>query len=229
MNIGFYGHSSASAYKFEKKSFIDYVELALNCNIVNTGVPQGSEERILFDLKKTKNLDIAVIFHSTPKYVFLPKCKRDISIKVIPERKSKIFWNEDVTDPKSQIDKIDVDDFFNNSGVKEVFGDESNFVDCMRNYKDYLTDKNHVLLDNRYESTKLMIDTWCLAKCPKVVHIDSYKEMNWFTFKSGILSQEISEIITKNPSRESMNRISGLGNRLIAQKLIDIFKENNYI
>ena len=89
MNIGFYGHSAASWYG-NPKSFIDQVKERLNCNIVNVGVAQGSEERVLFDLKKTKKLDIAIIFHQHgPRYMFLPKCNRDITVDTIPENKSK--------------------------------------------------------------------------------------------------------------------------------------------
>ena len=91
MNIGFYGHSAASWYG-DPNSFIDQVQKKLNSNIVNVGVPQGSEERVLFDLKKTKKIDVAVIFHQCgPRYMFLPNCNRDITMDTVPENKSKIL------------------------------------------------------------------------------------------------------------------------------------------
>lgn len=93
MNIGFYGHSAASWYG-DNRSFIDQIKNKLGAKIVNIGVRQGSQERILFDLKKTKNLDIAIIFHAWgEKYSFFPKCNRDLSVDIVPENKAKIFWS----------------------------------------------------------------------------------------------------------------------------------------
>ena len=50
MNIGFYGHSNC-AYS-SPDSFLDIVANRLGANLVSKGVKQGSQERILFDLKK---------------------------------------------------------------------------------------------------------------------------------------------------------------------------------
>ena len=135
MNIGFYGHSAASWYG-NPKSFIDQVKERLNCNIVNVGVAQGSEERVLFDLKKTKKLDIAIIFHQHgPRYMFLPKCNRDITVDTIPENKSKILWSE--SDADIQIDQqMFENEFFTYGKIKEVF-EKKGYKTTMKTIKIY--------------------------------------------------------------------------------------------
>jgi hypothetical protein len=49
-----------------------------NAKIVNSGCTHCSEERILFELKKSKNLDLAIIFHSRVDCMFVPGWDRDI-------------------------------------------------------------------------------------------------------------------------------------------------------
>lgn len=77
MNIGFYGHSMAQWSRQQEFSYITKVRDYFDANIVNHGVAQGSEERILFDLKKTKHLDLAIILHSSPDFFFVPSEGRD--------------------------------------------------------------------------------------------------------------------------------------------------------
>ena len=77
MNIGLYGHSMASWQYQQPWSYITKIQNLYNANIVNFGVAQGSEERILFELKKTKKLDLAIIFHSAPDFMFVPSQPRD--------------------------------------------------------------------------------------------------------------------------------------------------------
>jgi hypothetical protein len=77
MNIGLYGHSIASWQRQDTWSYITKIKNLYNANIVNFGVAQCSEERILFELKKTKKLDLAIIFHSNPDFMFVPSQPRD--------------------------------------------------------------------------------------------------------------------------------------------------------
>jgi hypothetical protein len=228
MNIGFYGHSAASWYG-NSHSFIDQIANQLNCKIVNIGVPQGSEERILFDLKKTKKLDIAIIFHQHgPKYMFLPKCNRDITIDTIPESKSVVLWSEN--DEKQATPETFKDEFFTYGKIKEVFGTTETFVECINYYKKYMYHPD--LQRNRFESATLMVDTYCLSQVPKVIHISDYpydKAMPWFGFKSGIIASEVAELAnTYYDSHSNPNNISDEGNVLIANRLVEIIKENNW-
>ena len=79
MNIGIYGHSMALYQGKDPNNYIAKLKKHFNATIVHSGVPQCSEERILFELKKTKDLDFAVIFHTPPYNIFVPSWNRDIS------------------------------------------------------------------------------------------------------------------------------------------------------
>jgi len=77
MNIGLYGHSMATWTRQQPFSYVTKIKDHFQANIINTGVAMCSEERILFDLKKTKNLNLVIIFHSSPDYIFVPCENRD--------------------------------------------------------------------------------------------------------------------------------------------------------
>lgn len=78
MNIGVYGHSITMYLADEKDHFITLLKNHFDARIVHSGIVQCSEERILFNLKKTKQLDLAIIFHSAPHYLFIPAWNRDL-------------------------------------------------------------------------------------------------------------------------------------------------------
>jgi hypothetical protein len=78
-NIGIYGNSIAGYNGQQPDHFITLLKEYFNANIVHSGITQCSEERILFNLKKTKKLDLAVVFHSPPYNIFVPSWDRDIT------------------------------------------------------------------------------------------------------------------------------------------------------
>lgn len=79
MDIGIYGHSIASWKYRQDFSYITKLQNHYNANIVHTGSLCCSEERILYELKKTKKLDVAIIFHASPAYLFVPSWTRDVN------------------------------------------------------------------------------------------------------------------------------------------------------
>jgi hypothetical protein len=78
MNIGIYGHSIARWGRKQPYSFITLLQDHFDAKIVNSGCTHCSEERILFELKKSKNLDLAMIFHSRVDCMFVPGWDRDV-------------------------------------------------------------------------------------------------------------------------------------------------------
>ena len=77
MDIGIFGHSIASWDRKEPWSYVTKLQKHFNANLVNIGVNMCSEERILFQLKKVKKIDIAIIFHCNPLNCFIPSWDRD--------------------------------------------------------------------------------------------------------------------------------------------------------
>ena len=228
LHIGFYGHSTASCAG-DPRSYIDQIAEQLDAKIVNIGAAQGSEERILFDIKKTKTIDIAVIFHSaTPRYIFLPSCDRDISINAVPENKSNILWSER-DDRKNVTPEEFENEFFSYGKIKEVFEDPAVFAETMRLNKKFLSHPD--LVKNRYEGARYLIDLYCLKKIPKVIHaIDHYQEKigPWFEFQSGIVDYELGKIAKKHYSPGVPNNLTNKGNNLMADKIVEIINKQGW-
>ena len=102
MNLGFYGNSIVK-WRPEDIGFISLLRDFFQANIVHSGVPDCSEERTLFELKKTKNLDVAVIFHSSPYSIFVPGWWRDVNTldRDILSNKFQIMQEKDIADAMS--------------------------------------------------------------------------------------------------------------------------------
>lgn len=220
MNIGFYGQSDASwaGYKiYGQLSFIDQIILKTRARLVNIGTPQGSEERILFELKKTKNLDLAVIFHSVPKYIFLPSCNRDLTFKEL-ESKAVYLWRE-INNHSTELAQAK-EHFFSNGGIRESFGDIETFLKTIGLYKEFLHHPD--LAVNRFNGALIQIDQYITAKKIPCIHIPIQKSIPpWFSFNSGKVLPEIHELTLKHREvGQYTNCISAKGQDIIAEKLL---------
>lgn len=213
MNIGFYGHSNC-AYR-HPDSFIDIVATRLNANIVNTGVKQGSEERILFELKKTHNLDLAIIFHCLPRFLFLPECDRDIDTNSFKAgRAEDIFRN----------DHLDTEFTATNQPIfKKVFGNNENFFNAINTYRQYFYDPDLAL--NRYYGALIQIDQYLTFKNISAIHILPKKNSvpSWFAFTSGDVDYSIMDIFDQYPAKNPFfaNLTTLEGNKLVAEKILN--------
>ena len=209
MNIGFYGHSNC-AYR-SNDSFIDLISTYLGANIVNTGTRQGSEERVLYELKKTKKIDVAIIFHCNPSNLFLPGCDRDIGISNMSQSRSEYMFNK--WDGFAEI---------HHSKFLQKFKSAENFWNSFQTYKEYFYDPD--LQVNRFNGALLQIDSYIKFKSIKCIHVVE-NIPSWFTFSSGMVDYEIMKIIKNNPQESGtffVNCISKIGNELVANKLIEL-------
>jgi hypothetical protein len=218
LKIGFYGHSSVCwANSKNSISFIDQIIDKFNADLVNIGVPQGSEERILFDLKKSKEVDVAIIFHSSPKFIFLPNCSRDVSISNVPSRKAKYFWTEGKSDQVSS-DKFE-NEFFTYGKIKEVFDTPEEYIDAMTHLKEYFYHPD--LFSNRFYSALQSIDNYLENKKIKSYHVIHPKlviQHNWLKFNSGSIDYALALM----PNTVGLpNNYSVEQNKLIGDKLIN--------
>ena len=218
LNIGFYGHSTACWANSENNvSFIDQIRVKFDATIVNIGVPQGSEERILFDLKKTKELDVAIIFHSHPKFIFLPGCNRDVSITNVPGRKAQYLWSEDQSEPVSQ--ERHEKEFFSYGHIKEVFKTTEEYVNAMTCYKEYFYHPD--LITNRYYAAMASIDDYLMNKKIKsyhIIHPIFLKGRSWATIKSGHTDYETAII----PSTFGLpNNLTIANNNKISERIVN--------
>lgn len=211
MNIGFYGHSSC-AYR-GVDSLVDIVAANLNANVINIGVRQGSEERILFELKKSKDLNLAIIFHSEPQYLFLPGSDRDIGMNAIDNSKAEYLFT----------------DFSKTNHPKfiDIFKNEQTFLEIFLNFKNYLYHPD--LQMNRFLGALSQIDQYLYTRQIPSIHVVIKKTIpNWFTFKSGIVDTvtiDIANACAVKKGEWFVNAITKEGNLLIAQRLTGLAEE----
>jgi len=204
MNIGFYGHSNC-AYR-SSESFLDIVANHYAGKVVNTGCKQGSEERILFELKKTKNLDVAVIFHCHHSSLFIPHADRDIHINSVDEARTQNLFTKQ-----------------NNTKFSTLFETDENLYSSIETYRNYFYHQD--LMMNRYYGALIQIDQYLSFRNIKHINVvdKSCAIPSWFKF-NGYVDNEIMQTaertIQKNPF--FVNCISKEGNKLIADKLISI-------
>ena len=214
MRIGFYGHSNC-AYR-GTDSFLDIVANKLNGTVVNQGVKQGSEERILYELKKTHNLDLAIVFHCLPRFLFLPGCDRDIDTNSFKaSRAEDIFRN----------DHLDTEFTATNQPLfKKVFSTNENFFNAVNTYRQYFYDP--VLTLNRYYGALLQIDQYLAFKNIRAIHVLPRKNNvpNWFTFTSGCVDYSIMDVFETHPAKNPffVNLTTQEGNKLVAAQILNI-------
>lgn len=213
-NIGFYGHSNC-AYTGEG-SLIDLVANHFQSNIVNIGVRQGSEERVLFELKKTKQLDLAIIFHCKSEFIFIPNADRDISSKLIDESRANYLF-----------------DNFNNQHHQEH---HKKFTELFKTPDELITAINYLrsyfyhpdLQLNRFYGALLQIDQYITTKQIPTIHVIIKNSLpSWFKFTSGIVNESIINIFDDhklNPNEWFYNCTTKQGNGLVANELIKLIE-----
>jgi len=244
--IHFFGHSMLrrSQRAGDPDTFMDILEKKYD--ICPTGknftdnIVVCSEERILYFLKKVKNISCAVIFHSIPTYYFTPYMDRD-------------NWKN-----TNAFEELELDgrhfNFYSNAN-KDKWPDqrESDLkitsklaVNAVMTYESFYHSPD--LAKNRFEGALVLIDRYCTAKkipvihCPRKTHIPS-----WFKFTSGIVDFNIQEYdnhlhpeyigrfsadsgFTHDNRPKTNNSISIEGNQQIAEKLslyLDQLLQNN--
>ena len=219
MQIGFFGHSNCAASG--PGTYLTIVAEHFNATIVNKGTGQGSEERILFKLKKCHNLDIAVIFHSRPSSLFLPSCSRDFDISSNVKKKADVIWPGETKENATMLEAFNEQygDF------KSIFKTPALFVNCITLYKKYLYHPDLHL--NRFQGALMLIDSYCASKVSATVHIidESYKPV-WLTeFKSGVRSIEIEKLKLEYYSMVDVCGMLPEGHQKIADILIRLISK----
>jgi hypothetical protein len=189
--VGFFGASETMWYEFhapgvEYTSYIDMLVKKLNFDVVYFGKGSYSEERVFHEIKKIKNIDLAIVFHANNGYVSIPKGNRDY--KILTERNIKATANY-IFNPKHSYLK-------DSNGVK-LFGTKENLVNVLMAYKKYFYDGNW--FQDRFLAMSMMIDNYLLNKKIKSFHlIRKNFYPSWFKFLSGPVDNKILDYIEKN-------------------------------
>lgn len=101
MKIGIFGDSSASWRESNNWGYPSYCEIVRDHFSSDTiswhGANTGSLQRTIKNLTRHKNLDLYIIFHSAPDYIYCPGWKRDFSLDEIKQAasdRSRLDWFE---------------------------------------------------------------------------------------------------------------------------------------
>ena len=218
MNIEFFGSSVIGSNSFQPekpKSFYDLILDHFNATSLNFMIAQCSEERILYNLKKTSEIDIAIIFHSTPQFIYFPNFTRDFVV----------MHDHEIDNWNSRQHFLDYVDAFkqNKRDIVTNFSVPIEPIDT-KIIKDFM--KLHFNRDvnrNRFHAALSLIDEYVYAKNIPTIHLTHGHIPNWFNPKSGIVDRDIWDMerdysVSFN---KSVNGISIEGNYLIFNKLKD--------
>lgn len=202
-HLGLYGHSACSDNGSGEGSYqkllLDHYEGKLV--LANFGSGQASEERILFELKKTSKLSCAIILHSRPQSIFVPGTRQDICI-------SDDFWNKAQQIWKSP-DETQQKYFTKSHSIGEIFPNPATFIETLTLYKKYLSHPD--LERNRFEGALLALDSYCCSVIPNtpVYHcIDDRYKPSWFEFRSGTRDKELEWLMERQGDSRFPNCMS---------------------
>lgn len=216
--LGLYGHSICTSSPDTPDSYQEILKNRhQNLNIVNIGAGQASQERILYELKKTKNLDAAIIFHSRPGSIFILNSIQDVKTsKKNLDNKIEYIWNNSrkyIEDIYIQQHKV------NSQGLSNVFDSLEECQNTLENYLKYLYDPD--LEKNRFEGALLAIDQYCLdSNIPHVIHVPDYTYIpKWFSFRSGIVDGKLTELSLLQGVNHNPNCLQDGINTLIADRI----------
>ena len=221
MKIEFYGSSiiGSNTFQIEKpKAFYDLILDHFNASSLNYMIAQCSEERILYNLKKTSEIDVAIIFHSTPQFIYFPNFTRDFMV----------MQDHEIDDWDNRQHFLDYVDAFkqNKRDIVTNFSVPTEPIDASI-IKDFM--KLHFNRDvnrNRFHGALSLIDEYVYSKKIPTIHVINDHIPGWFTFKSGIIDEDICEIEKEYSVsfNKSVNGISEEGNNLIFNKLIGLIQ-----
>jgi len=173
------------------------------------GIPMCSEERILYNLKKTKDIDVAIIIHSQPVFWFFFLDNRDL--RVMNEKDLTNFFEVTAKNKPGDLTSLYHDELpFSIEEVEKI----------VKFQQDYMLTPD--LIRNRYLGALIQIDQYCTAKKIPVIHCVKPDEIpNWFKFSSGIVDIDLKKLAAEHFAgyATSVNSVSDDGNKIIADKL----------
>lgn len=234
MHIHLFGHSICRSKKIDGKpteTFVDLLEKQYHTSADNTFTVHQADcmsvERTLYFLKKSKPIDLAIIFYALGDSIFIPCHQHDAPISKVnmnnvtestPYRYGgEIAYHRHVIEDRSKPD------------VEYISGDELDLA--VKLYFKYLHTRD--LNRNRFYGALYQIDQYLTKKNIPAVHCleetFKYKNHPWFKFTSGVVNEDLSKLQNNGPYKtghnQSANRINSEGNTYIANKLSEYVEQ----
>lgn len=227
MNIHLFGHSICRTSKDavqRTETFTDILSKKYNNETDTFTLWQSdsiSEERILYFLKKTRDIDLVIIFHQPSDAVFVPSMTHDCAVVTENGRftNSHKYHQGNVNYHKNILEDKRLPNIESRPGTD---------FQCMFDiYFEYMHTRD--LNRNRFNGALMQIDQYLTYTKIPVLHClyknGSFSPPLWFSFTSGIVDDTIAELQDRGPftcgHNESVNRINQQGNIHIANMLSD--------
>lgn len=238
MKIGVFGNSVGVTEQTQSatKSFVTKLLEYYNAELVNNAVLLGSTERVAYELKKCKKLDLVLIFYSLPGFYFVPKFKqRDFKSIEPSQLKERMDSHRTYQFDKENIENGSIQNFLesemkdfveeqNHPSYNQRGVDPNQLTEALITYNNWFYDYD--LQCNRHHASLLLIDTYLSAMKIPVIHCLHTKKdsiPSWFKFNSGIVDEEIQHFQINEYREEdwisSPNRINAEGNEIVFEKL----------
>ena len=190
MHIEFLGHSIANRNRRGSYDlFTDIIRKKFNAISKHDGFGLCSEERILYFLKKTKGIDLVVIFHADPAFYFGPGFECDFS--TMSDREVEEYYSKFTTRFYEQARRDKLIDKDTDPSID--FGGEL-AITAFKNYNKYFYTRE--VNQNRHNGALMQIDQFLTAKNIPAIHcITSPTDIPaWFKFTSGIIDRKIGSM-----------------------------------
>lgn len=219
MRLAFYGNSmcSRNSEKFPNfKLFIDQISATYpNASIESSAVSSCSEERLLHLVKKSNDLDLVVIFHGEPGFIFFPTFNRDTHKRDQHEFDYDLDF-EYIPDARND-KKLDMDTKFETISPEE----RKNLITIYQKYF-YTPETNR----NRFYGALIQLEQYLNYKNIKAIHCPQHKHNipKWFQFTSGPVLYDIAPMqhghsVYSCSYNLSPNAVTQEGNDIIFEKL----------
>ena len=195
-----------------------------------------SEERILYFLKKIKEIDIVVIFHAVPEFFFVPTLERDFTAM----NEDDYFWKDPHWNNINVFPSIATDTPITPAEweILRTQHKSTNPYNTISNeeFKNYFYSHlkyfyTNDLCHTRHFGALAQIDQYITYKKIPVIHCTLPRSLpTWFKFSSGIVDTEIATFqFSNHPNHCShakvRNAIDEEGNKIIANKLISYIEQ----
>jgi len=213
MNLYIFGHSICRRRRAKDRTDPLFVDIMFEkYNIPDSCLIQSpvcSEERILYFLKKSPKIDIAIIFHGKPSSIFVPALDRDFDYDSIGNT-----WKDDRERTDYYVNRITDSSITNIEKIPRF-----QFRNAYDEHVKYFYTRD--LQRNRFLGALLQIDQYLTYKQIPVIHCPFKNTIpEWFKFSSGIVDNELANLQDYSiGENDSWNRVSNKNNIYIAEKL----------
>lgn len=213
MNLHIFGHSICRRRRSTDRTdplFVDIIfekyNVSDSCLIQS---PVCSEERILYFLKKSTKINVAIIFHGKPNYIFVPTLDRDFDVDNMDNT-----WKDDRGRTDYYVNRITDSTSVNIEKIPRL-----QFRNAYDEHMKYFYTRD--LQRNRFMGALLQIDQYLTHKQIPVIHCPLKNTIpEWFKFSSGIVDYELANLQDYSiGENDSWNRVSQENNIYIAEKL----------